>query len=38
MLWFAHVVIAATTMHVQAWADVLDAAFDRPDAAKAAQT
>ncbi len=37
-IWFAHVVIAAITMHVQAWAGVLDAAFDRPDAAKAAQT
>ena len=27
-IWIAHVVIAAITMPVQAWAGVLDAAFD----------
>ena len=27
-VWIAHAVIAAITMHVQAWAGVLDAAFD----------
>ena len=35
-IWIAHAVIAAITMHVQAWAGVLDAAFEAKAAATAA--
>lgn len=35
-VWIAHTVIAAIAMHLQAWADVLSADFDRPSTATAA--
>jgi hypothetical protein len=35
-VWAVHTLIAALAMHIQAWAGVLDADFDRPAAAEAA--